>query len=247
MFAVGIIAALLAIVAGVKKAEKGKSMSATSYQTSDWSVILAPLCSAAGVPLEFALKWIEVESGGNPCAIGSVKSKGPDGYPREIGLVQLWNPDDFDALGIKPAQLRSACGTGATRSELQACARPLSSDEMLLHAQTSVKFIVRAHVRAASALQSVGASWGGRDPWMLTKLVHALPGLVTGGLSAVAKHLGKPPSSWNEFRDTLADVVLPKNTEEYRWDDDPTHKLGAFGKLLHNAQETGAVVKEEVV
>jgi len=177
-----------------------------------------------------------MESGGNPCAIGDPKAFGSDGNPREIGLVQLWNPDDFQALGLSQTDLRAPCGKGGV------CSRPLTDAEMVEHGKAAIAFIGRCRDRALAALKGVGVSWGGRDPWILAKLVHAIPGLVEPGIEYVSKHLGHAPTSWDEFSSALADTTFDKGTEHYRWWEDPDHKLGPFGKLTSNARRTGAVV-----
>ncbi len=48
---------------------------------SQWGVAVTPGCLAAGIQVPYCLKWIDMESGGNPCAIGYPAARGPDGNP----------------------------------------------------------------------------------------------------------------------------------------------------------------------
>ena len=77
-----------------------------------WTALLVPGCLANGIQLPYALKWIEIESGGNPCAIGDPSQRGPDGQPRELGIAQLHNPDDLRRVGVTGAELRAYCVPG---------------------------------------------------------------------------------------------------------------------------------------
>src|SRR5262245_23473418 len=78
----------------------------------EWAAILAPMCAARGIQLPYALNWISMESGGNPCEIGYPPAKGPDGMPREMGIGQFYNPDDLRRLGLTSTQLRAYCVPG---------------------------------------------------------------------------------------------------------------------------------------
>lgn len=55
----------------------------------------------------FAMEWINVESDGNPCAVGDPGSVAQDGNPVEIGIGQLYNPDDFKRYGVDPSAFRA--------------------------------------------------------------------------------------------------------------------------------------------
>lgn len=85
------------------------------YPLSLWSSTVANLIPSVSprTPLAFAMKWLEIESGGNPCAVGDPGQLGPDGNPAEIGLGQLYNPDDFVAFGAKAADFRAYCNPAA--------------------------------------------------------------------------------------------------------------------------------------
>lgn len=187
------------------------------YGVESWRPYLEPLLARTWIPIEFALGWIRVESGGNPCAIGSIGANGPDGQPREQGITQLYNPDDFTQLGIPKGSFRAYCVPGT-----QVCSRWLTKQEMGAQAEAHVKKIQSSIAYAQRILVAnkadTMAGWrtGGRDFWRLVKLVHGLPGLVKG-FTTVAKELGRAPASWDEFKNSiLVGVKLDPGTEHYR-------------------------------
>jgi hypothetical protein len=195
-----------------------------------WMALLVPGCVAHQIPLEFALKWIEIESGGNPCAIGDPSQRGPDGEPRELGIAQLHNPDDLRAVGVASSELRAYCvpGTGVL-------ARPLTLPEMSTQAVAAVGLIANCMAAADLDLAAVGARWTGRDYWTLVKLRHGLPGLARSGLLAVTRLLGRAPESWREFRAALGQVTLDRETMRYR---------GRFAAILDNAERCASVLPQ---
>lgn len=214
----------------------------------DWAKLLAPICLREGINLSYTLAWIGVESAGNPCSVGDPRAVGPDGNPREIGIVQLFNPDDLDKLGVTGKELRAYCFPGmhpvkykgrSVLGFLQTMLRPMTSAEMQKQAQAAVGKLRLDMQSALKDLIGVNANvndntqWGpgGRSFLALVKLQHALPGISRSGMPAVTKQLGRPPRDWQEFRATLPRVKLDKKTEAYRND---------FPKLLNNAEKTAA-------
>lgn len=218
---------------------------------SAWSAILAEPCLRASppIPLSFALKWVAMESAGNPCAVGNPAAHGPDRMPKEIGIAQLWNPDDLARLGVTGAELRAYCVPGdqhestykkkKIRGFSQALARPLSPAEMRRQADLTVGLIARSAASATRDLVSIdaGPEWSpsGRDFWALVKLQHAFPVLSRAGLPAVTKKLGRPPRSWREFRDAISVVTFAPELEA---------KRAEFGIVLSNAERAASVVPE---
>lgn len=205
-----------------------------NYSPESWMPYLTPLLAKLNIPLIFAINWIRLESGGNPCAFGTARAKGPDGNPLEQGIGQLYNPDDFVALKVPLGSLRTYCIPGT-----QACSRPLTEDEMYAQARALVGLIGRCTARAARVLGDNAAAalpgWDSRRPdfWRLVKLVHALPGLV-GGFGNVRAALGRPPTGWDEFRDSIMkSVKLDSGTERYRSD---------FPRLFANAERCSSGV-----
>jgi|ERR1017187_1032194 hypothetical protein len=193
------------------------------YNVESWGPLIAKL--AGDIPVAFVQAWNTKESGGNPCAFGSANAHGPDGNPREMGLGQLYNPDDFQALGIDAASWRAYCAAGT-----QTVTRDLTADECTSQVTGLVGLINRC--RTAARKYNPGWSESSADFWRLVKLNHALPGLLQG-MTAVTTQLGRPPNDWAEFRATVVTVTLDANTMAYSSD---------FGKELDNAETTGGVV-----
>jgi hypothetical protein len=195
-----------------------------------WGVVLAAPCLRAQIQLPYALQWVAMESGGNPCAVGDPRAHAPDGGPLEVGIAQFYDPDDLAALGIASSEIRACCVPGdqhettykgrRVRGFSQRMARPITPEEMVRQADKTVEFIHGYADRAATILASIsaGPAWS-RDRrafWALVKLRHGLPGLVKSGLPAVTKRLGRPPVGWAEFRATVTSVPLDRETEKYR-------------------------------
>ena len=216
---------------------------------ADWAKILAPLALEAHLPLSYALSWISAESAGNPCAVGNPEIAGPDGQPQEIGIAQVYNPDDLREIGTTGAELRAYCIPGRyhptkyknriVHGFSQALSRPLTETEMLRQARIAIAKIDKDAQKAQRDLVSIhaGTSWdrSRKDFWTLVKLQHGLPGLSRSGLPAVTKKLGRPPTNWREFRATIHGVTLDRETEKYRkgWND-----------ILDNAEKTAALFAE---
>lgn len=217
-----------------------------------WASLLAPLSIPANIQLPYVLKWIDIESGGNPCDIGHPQQKGPDGLPREMGIAQFYNPDDLHRMGVSGTALRAYCVPGdqhqilykgkIVRGFSKALLRPLTAAEMAQQAHMTIDLIVHSVADASRDLEKIraGAGWSrsGRDFWKLVKLQHGLPGLSRSGLPAVAQKLGRPPRDWREFRDTLASVRLDAGTEA---------KRSIFSEILDNAEQCASVFSERGV
>jgi hypothetical protein len=223
-------------------------------RTSDWAAMLAPACVASGIPLAYALKWIDMESGGNPCAIGYPAAHGPDWQPLEMGIAQVYNPDDLRLTNppLTGAELRAYCMPGdqheilykgkTIRGFSQAMLRPLLPHEKLRQVDGSVGLIKRSMRSARQDLDGVGAgpAWGvdGRDFWRLVKLQHGLPAFSREGMPAVAKLLGRAPREWNEFKASLGRVTLGAQAEA---------KRGELAGSLSNAERCASAMPERGV
>lgn len=194
-----------------------------------------------------AMKWMGMESDGAPCAYGLPDQKGPDGNPREIGLGQLFNADDFKipslvARGITPASQRAYCAPNS-----QLTARPLSSKEMEDQVYALLAKIDQSMHVADGAVAKYGLHWPHADYWKLVKSVHAWPPILNQGLPNVVKKLSRPPVSWAEFRQALGMDVRIK-------DDSPRSKT--YGQMipkyppwvtgLNNSEKLASVVPADV-
>lgn len=206
---------------------------ARNWSVSAWIPILGPRARAAHIPEPFAYAWIGEESGGNPCAIGRADQHGPDGNYREMGIAQLYNPDDFTRFGIKPSDFRAYCSTDPNHP--QDVTRELTDAEAAQQADGTIKKIQQVASEASHYLALAGCHWdpSGVDFWRMAKLVHGLPGLMHGVVT-VAHALGHPPTSWKEFRTAIENgVKLDPVTETYR--NNPPKRVN-FSDIFDNAE-----------
>ena len=154
-----VAAAVAAIGASRRAAAAAVDASVPPPSVAAWRVYVEPFASAVGLPIAFVLRWITVESGGNPCAVGSATAKGPDGNPQELSLGQLYNPDDLRRLGVTGDQLRAGC----SRTSVQRLTRELTEDEKTTHARATVQLITHCRDQADAVLAAAGADWSARD------------------------------------------------------------------------------------
>lgn len=222
------------------------------YNAESWRPYIAPLAKAAGIPLEYAMKHGEVESGWNPCSVGNPFASYDGGiHPREAGIAQLYGPDDYATTHADPTALRAYCApsymskdaSGAPRLAFsQQVTRALTSDEMLAQATSLIALITASRHRADRLLASVGAAWPttSSDYWRFVKLQHGIPGLANA-IAYVRETLGRAPSSWSEFATTVMGAPTLALIKEH--DPSTFGYVGSFPKVLANADKTGAVVQ----
>lgn len=141
---------------------------------------------AGGIPVEFLLAWIKVESGGNPCDYT---------WLRESGIFQLMYPDNLAQAGVTEDALRTACDPAQAqqcisyRSDCNAQPiRPLTDDESTLQVTSGIQY-----VNACRAYVDRFVNWSTRsaDYWKMVKMVHVLP-------SPVAK-FASSSANWDDF------------------------------------------------
>ena len=225
------ITGLLAIIFGKKTKFMHPKKTKPIYETSDWAYLIYPMADAAKIEPLFCLAWIKVESGGNPCAWGSATAKGPDGHPREQGIVQLYNPDDFKKFQVASGALRKYCTPGT-----QVCSRMLTDAEMQVQAKAAMDLILHCREVAGMAAAKNGLRWRPKDQLKLVKLVHGLPGLVKSGVALATKHLGRAPRDWLEFKTAVNATKMDAGTEKYR---------NLFPKVFANAEKVTAGLPDD--
>ena len=223
---------------------------AATMTTASWAAPLAGPCLAAGIPLSYALRWVELESGGNPCAVGYPPAHGTDGQPLELGVAQLYNPDDLGVLTphLTGTELRAYCvpgdhhqirwRDGVVTGFSSEATRALTPAEVQRQADATAALIRRCMTQATSDLVHVGATWSEsrRDFWALVKLQHGLPTLSRQGLPRVTAYLGRPPRGWAEFASALSRVKFsPEFEAKFR---------GDVPRILANAERTASAVPE---
>lgn len=226
--------AVIAILFSTSKSQGATKMSNTSPIRSSarqWLPAILPYAKRQQIDPEYVLKWIDIESGGNPCAVGNINSKGPDGHPREMGIAQFYNPDDLNYLKITGSALRAYCKPGTNQMS-----RALSSAEIDEQAKATIGLINKCRSSATRDLARIKASWSPIDYWALVKLQHGLPGISRSGLPNVAAYLDRPPVGWEEFKDCILNkgVKTDSGTEPYR---------SVFPKVFANAEKCISVLK----
>ena len=201
-----------------------------------------------GLLIRFAMAWLGVESSGNVCAVGELAATAPNGYPREIGLFQIYNPDDFAELGVDPSELVSYCVRPTPGgNNPQKLAHQMTAGQIARHINVGLEFIKRKRAYADHYLSLHGVPWSttGRDYWRAVKLAHALPVIVNTGLGQVASKLGRAPLSWQEFRSTY-ETIQPR--AKYRPDLAKAGKQqDGYFRALDNAEWTGGQIPDQVI
>jgi hypothetical protein len=217
----GIFAAVLGLAFGSEKKAHARSSAGRhapmsgpdpTYTMDYWRPLLAqrlaqfhPDLAERPGALAFIMAWMLYETGGNPCGYGDPPPTGtaPDGQPREIGLGQLYNPDDFNRLA--PA-LKAKLGVTLSSKTMRAYCQPgtqhrtreLTPDEMIEQIEGLLGLVDLGVSAADQALARNELSWNELDTWKLSKAEHALPSIVKG-IDALG-HMGKHPSGWDEYR-----------------------------------------------
>jgi hypothetical protein len=166
-----------------------------AVQPSDWTGDIAQASSSSDPEgwQEFLLRWIQRESGGNPCSVGSAAQLQRDGWAREAGIGQVYFESARAAsYGALSSQLHPA-----DACSLQEQTRPLTSDERAIQVSTLVEMATDYYHRASSKLSSLGLDWSNEDTLALTKSYHALPVIPTSWL-AIAHEDGNA-DSWDAF------------------------------------------------
>jgi hypothetical protein len=205
-----------------------------TYTPASWAPLVAQLITTdfPRIPPRFAMAWLALESGGNPCSFGRPQDKGPDGQPRELGLGQIYNPDDLKRLGVDAAAFRAYCQMGT-----QTVTRALTFDEMraqVLH--TLLREIDHCIDLADRTMRRYQLRWQGFAYWALVKAPHALPALMGRGMPAVVGVLQRAPRTWREFR-----TVLGMDAQNA----DGTYKHLQWVRALHACEACAEAVAPE--
>jgi len=193
-----------------------------------WRTLIEQASAGSGIPIEFLLQWVQIESFGNPCSVGIPGV--------EAGLAQTYHPDD-DIYGATYEQLRAGCA-----GDSQELARALTAAEKQRQVDVLVKFVQGLRDKARQQLARGEATWSETSPdfWKLVKLYHALPALG-GYLSAYRDEVGRCAETWAEFRNWLEGLsdarVTAINSAVAPWS-----SLSKRRWLLDNAEKAGSAV-----
>lgn len=244
---IGIITTFLVILA--RKPPTKTSISQVSvnslYTVESWRSLLNEM--RGDIPLSYGMKWIEVESDGNPCATGGGIAS--DGKTLESGITQLLYPHDYKNLNLNLDRMRSYCKDGS-RGASQVCIRELTQSEKVEQVKSLVDYINDAK----SYISRLGINWNKSksDYWMLVKLKHGMPAVLIRGWNEGTKILGHIPNDWNEFRKAVSILNVP-TIGEYptngwivrgKLKDGSTYYYtqAMINKVLFNAEKVGSVV-----
>jgi hypothetical protein len=160
-----------------------------------WLERVQPANTRDAFPLARALRWIQLESGGNACAVGRVGGS-HDTYPGhvyEAGLAQTYFETPSTArFGVTSAELRADCSSTSMPD--------LTDERRLLHARVALETCkdLRARARAKLLLNGASLAESSDDFWAFVKLAHAAPALFDY-VGAAKRHLGMFPT-WRQFK-----------------------------------------------
>jgi hypothetical protein len=111
------------------------------------------------VYINFVLRWLQVESGGNQCSTGM--------GGREAGIAQI-DFLDGPTCGTSFQALRAYCSG-------QQQTRGMTADERRVQVTSAAALIRKCLAAARGHLAASGLSWSNDDTLRLAKMVHALP------------------------------------------------------------------------
>jgi len=176
----------------------------------DWRPLVTQM--ADGIPVEFLLAWIDIESCGNAC----------DGtYLGEVGIFQL-EPGDNIAEGGTTTALQHPNPPCVSNAYIPFAA--LASAQQNEQVRAGIQYVNYCRTYAHAALEACGATTlddeGNPDFWACVKMVHVIPSAVKTGCTAFTAANGAPPET---FADLIAYMGQPANrTQNAQW-------VGSFG------------------
>jgi hypothetical protein len=173
----------------------------------DWRPAVQAL--AGGLPgqraVDRVLRWISIESCGNPCSIdGSKKWQTAAGWIQDAGVMQIYFDTQNTVIdGATSASLRINC-VGTTQQQT----RTLTDAERQSLLAPQIAWLASAISDAQSQLDAVGAAWTERDQWRWYKAVtHGLPAYAKCMMWTVVNRLGRAPNDWDEFKSTAQTIT----------------------------------------
>lgn len=201
------------------------SASGLSAATTAWADELD--AQRGGIDLDVLLRWVQRESDGNPCSVGSIAQLTRDGWAREAGIGQVYfERRDQRVFGVTSDELRAAAQAGT-----QQLARELTPGERLQQTSSLIAMCSAYVLDGGGVLQTIGQQWSAEDIYCLAKLKHALPVLSRDFLRAA----GAIASDWDAFRAWLEALSIPESTPIYSG----SASYYPWTRYLNNAQYTG--------
>lgn len=158
---------------------------------ADWPIKSVTACDQGVLS-----RWIERESGWNPCSVGA---HGPLVWEVGLGQIYLETPT-ANAYGASMA-MRDYCGSGSTVVELQRITRELTPAERQLQIDSAAAQCAHYYAAATSYLASSGLAWSAPDVYCLGKMAFDLPTLATRFLTAAVS--ADSAADWDSYRGYL--------------------------------------------
>ena len=165
------------------------------------------------IPTNFVRAWLTVESGGNPCSVGSPWENFSQG-PIESGPFQFMAPHDVKQAGTTVAAMRANCAMPVpsfpglsrnssdaekrrARAAAEAQARPLTDAERAEHVMAGLRYIAST----MKLVDDTGVGWSKTDPgyWALVKAHHGAASWPAAGVQLAKQGLGRMPKDWDEL------------------------------------------------
>lgn len=143
-----------------------------SPQIEKWRNLVNTHSLGKGIPTDFLLRWIEVESDGQLSTVSELN---------ERGLFQIFPEDERTNLGLSWDEFNR-----------------LSSDGDWSIVQ-GIRLVSRYKASATSKLASWNRTWYGSDFWKFVKLFHGSPVVIEWLHQGVVKVTGSPARDWQSF------------------------------------------------
>lgn len=172
-------------------------------------------------PIEKALKWIELESGGQACAVGRVQGE----HVMECGLSQVYfELPETVCYGFTSAQLRALCACVGVGQH----GAPCSDQAKEAHARVAMLDMMAHRKRARAKLDAAGVTLDEKsfDFLAMVKTVHCLPGLFSF-LRPSGAHDWGFFKQWIQSKTQAQLAAYDKGTARY---------CAAFPKVFANAE-----------
>lgn len=194
----------------------------------DWVPYFIQLGGAAMLP--YLARWMEKESGGDPCATGAW------GGPWEAGIGQIYfERRDQRVYGVTLDELRDCCEATDAACKPSDASKRANASSLIAMAKDCIG-------TARRALQRSGLTWEEGDVLSLAKLQHNLPVLITYLGLAAQDGMAR---DWDSFRAYIGGMTRAQAEDmDRRAGYEPTRREGAsryhpLDRLFVNAQYVG--------
>ena len=173
-------------------------------------------------PIDRALRWIELESGGQACAVGRVIGA----HVVEAGLSQVYfDSAETRRYGYTSAELRALCACEGVSQRGGPCSDHAKEE----HARVAMQDMMAHRRRARAKLSAAGVTLDekGTDFLCFIKLCHAIPGLYSY-LRPSGAHDWGWFREWVESKKPAELAAIDKGTARY---------CGSFGRAFDNCEK----------